>query len=255
MNTPYIFPYQKDEQNYYLGALQGSELSIESVKRRDFPRHLVSSHINFLINRGVVKDASCFYSGLQCWLPGFDTNNTKVDVSLCMSKDHASSIKIATILGLKEKAKRSHNIVPCASYLNRNMGHTPLALKLFYKKELAKIDFDRSSINRGALSLITQEITRIQQSLMYQGLFVWQPWTYTNSQEKEYALEVFEKMIDVDRQFLKINKLKEAFTWLEAYDTAWLKGVQEQLERVKRKDYHETEVKQTFVKNKKINLN
>ncbi len=220
--TKYVYPFELDEKDYFLANLVENKLEIKTIKRRDFPPNLVSSHINFLINRGIVDDAACFYSGLQCWLPNFDINNVKVDTNLCMSKDHASSIKIATLLGLKENAKKSHNIVPCCSYLNRNMGHTPLSIKLFYKKELSKLSYDRNILNLEALELVTQTITRIQQSLMYKGLFVWQPWTYKEGADKEYALTIFERLIEAEKQFLQIDKLRPAIDWLNNYDTSWI---------------------------------
>lgn len=220
----YIAPFELDEKEYEVGFIdpQG-EIAISKLQRKQFPSKVVTSHANVLLNKGYIKNFTCFYTDVQCWVPNFDINLTKNEkLRYTLSKEHVSCSHIANQLGLTHLANGVDNIVMSSSYLNHKMGHIPLVLKLWLKKKLKSCDYSKTEMTLHNAHRIFNHLINLQNLFSKNGLFPWQPQTFAEKIAQQKNQKIYDEMLTVDRHFLHIRGLKNSFEWLNEYDPSWI---------------------------------
>lgn len=229
MNQPnkiYTPPYELDETLYPVGFLTESKdlpLEIKMLRRNEFPRDIVVSHFNKLLNLEYIKDFKCFYTGTNCFVGSFNYHSLEDERKrFFLTKEHLASTRIAKILNLEDKLGKPGNIVGASSYFNYKIGHIPMALKLWIKQKLENINYSRTELTKENSHIILQYIINLQNKFFYDGLYPWQPSTYENKNSQKMAQAIFEEMIKIDREFLLIQKPKETRQWLNEYNPHWI---------------------------------
>lgn len=225
MNKRYIYPFELDETLYPIGFLQKNDddIKIKMLKRNQFPDFVVGSCINNLLNKGYIKNFNCFYTKTNSWVGDVNYHLLQNDKKrFSLTKEHLVSTKTAKILGLLDKSGKPGNILGASSYFNYKIGHIPLVLKLWIKKNLQNINYSKTELTKANSHIILDHIINLQNKFIYKGLYPWQPQTYQDGDALKISQSIFDEMLKVDEEFLLIDNLKDSFQWLEEYNPNWI---------------------------------
>lgn len=219
--NPYVHDFERDETLYDVAYLKDGSLEVRGLKRRNFPSSIVSSHANRLLNKGIITDFNCFYSGIRCWKPTFDVNKHRLGLHFALTKDHAVPIRNADKLGLP-----SSHLVMCSGYMNHKLGHFPLALKLWIRRKLVNETYDRLLRTQTTIAQLRSALIRFNDMFIDEnGLYLYQPWTYIEGTDPSSANHFYNKLIEVESEYLAIRGLHDAYSWLESYDPSWIENM------------------------------
>jgi len=221
--THYIHDFERDEKLYKVGLITDGAVNISMRRRNQFPSEIISTHFNRALNFNHIHNFDCFYTGMQCWV-GRGTDERVLDEKMrfMLTKEHLASIKTANVLGLSHKVHQPFNLIGVASYFNYKVGHIPLGLKLWIKKNLAQLDYSREELSFENSHIILAHIIALQDQFLYEGFYPWQLSTYKNNSHRKFSEAIFKEMTEIDREFLNIDNIKESYQWLEQYDPAWI---------------------------------
>jgi hypothetical protein len=225
MNKKYIHPFELDENLYPIGFLYKEEekIEIKMLRRNQFPSFVVGNCMNYLLNKGYINNFDCFYTGTHGWVGEINYHTLKDEKKrFFLTKEHLVSKRIANILGLLDKVGKAGNIVGATSYFNYKIGHMPLVLKLWHKEKLRNIEYSREELTKKNSHIILDNIIDLQNQFLYKGSYPWQPSTYTDKEEQKISQAIFDEMIQVDKEFLLIDNVKDSFQWLKEYDPTWI---------------------------------
>lgn len=220
----YIHPFQLDENLYSIGYIdEFNNVHITKSKRKQFPPHIVTSYFNHALNKKYILNFNCFYTGVECWVGKHNSQFIQDEkIRFILTKEHLSSLKNASMLGLLNKAHNQHNIVGASLYFNDKLGHIPLVLKLWIKKNLQKMDYSRTELTKQNAYIILQKIITLQNSFCYKNLYPWQPSTYHCLNDQKISQKILDEMLLVDKEFLLIDNKNDSFWWLKEYEPNWI---------------------------------
>ncbi len=220
----YIHPFQLDEKLYSIGHIDElNSIHIIQSKRNQFPPHIVCSYFNNALNKQYITNFNCFYTGIECWV-GKHNNQFIQDekIRFILTKEHLSSLKNASILELLDKAHNQKNIVGASLYFNDKLGHIPLVLKLWIKKNLQKMDYSRTELTKQNAYIILKKIIKLQNQFYYKNLYPWQPSTYSCPHEQKMSQSILDEMLTVNKEFLLIDNKNDSSLWLKEYNPCWI---------------------------------
>jgi hypothetical protein len=222
----YIPQYKLDEKLYPIGLLTKNEaepVEVKMLKRSQFPSKVVGTHFNRLLNLGHIDNFHCFYTGVHCWLGKLDNEQLRGEKSRYrLSKEHLSSLRIAKALGLLEKASKTSNLIGVSAYFNYKIGHMPLVLKLWIKKQLESFHYPKDEMTEQNSHKILGYIIYLQKLFLYKQLYPWQTSTYKDELSKKIAEAIYDEMIQIDKEFILIENIEESFQWLKEYNPNWI---------------------------------
>lgn len=208
-----------DDTLYDIGYVKDGELSIEPSLRRDFTRKARSNHANYLLNRGIIKNFDCFYSGVRCWIPGHTFGQGEVHDSWLLTKDHVIPLRMQ-----KDLEEPLHVFVMSAAIMNYRLGHSPLAIKLWVRYCLSKYAYSRNSRSPETMQTVMQHVFNILNQFKADGRYMYQPWTYP---EGHVAYQFYEKICKVENEFSQVGP-QEYYKWLSEYDIRWMEELRTQ---------------------------
>jgi hypothetical protein len=199
-------------------GLEENQPILKKVRKVEFPRSLIHSKLNAKLNRGIVKNFNCFYSGVECyWVSwkNFELEQRKLPWAL--NREHlVSAYNAGRFLRLSTTQKENNegNIVYAGRYINAKIGHSPLPLKILIKRHLEKCEYDRTNCTYENALKIKQYLIEYEDQYKLGGLYPWQPWTYVVPAHKQAAEELHRRMLQIELEFLRVP-LKEKRAWLE----------------------------------------
>lgn len=151
-------------------------------------------------------------------MPNFDCQGYRHATSFSLSKDHAVPIRVAA-----QFDTRSTQLVMCSAYLNNKLGHIPLAMKLWIRSQLVHVEYNRTDRSDETLRVLRRALVDISNRFdSGNGLYLYQPWTYPAEDDARESLLFYNKLVAVDRDFLKLRNPREAYQWLREYDPSWI---------------------------------
>lgn len=218
---PFRHDFELDDTLHDVGYLNKGIIEIKSLPRRHFPKKVVKSHANYLLNKGLITGFECFYSRVRCWMPNFTCNGHKFEHHFALTKDHAVPVQVA-----KELGGTSKHLVMSSEYLNYKLGHMPLAMKLWIRSQLTLETYDLFDHSNETVTTLRHALIKINDQFKdINGLYLYQPWTYKDNSSARDSLLFYNKLLEVDREFLQLHGVRDAYTWLSEYDVSWLESM------------------------------
>lgn len=202
-----------DETRYDIGFVKDGELRMEARLRRNFPRKARSNHANYLLNKGIIHNFDCFYSGVRCWIPGHTIGQGEVNDSWLLTKDHVIPLRMQ-----KDAQEPLHVFVMSSAIMNNRLGHSPLAIKLWVRHCLAKLSYSRLSRTPETMQTIMQHVFTILDQFKCEGRYLFQPWTYEQGHK---AYQFYDRICQVEQAFSQVGPL-DYYQWLIDYDITWM---------------------------------
>ena len=225
---PYLgrAPWAIDETRYPLTRMRDERglPVIEWLRRREFPRAVVSDVQNVLLNRGVADAWDCTLTGQPMyWMPPAWIDQDRRSASLCLpwgaTREHLVPVHLLRMYfgPLPGSAEAVGNVQPASLWANERFGHMPMGIKMYVKS--AFIHFaDRLSIagedgpgtmsREWACHLLAHKI-EVEKAWLFEDGFPWQPWTYAEGSSARAVASEFldEVMRCVDLPFMTLRSM------------------------------------------------
>jgi hypothetical protein len=216
----YVYaPWVKDETLYPVGYLVDDQLVLKYYRRREFPASVYSSKYNTVFLNQQYTGWRCFVSGAQCYYIR-DTNGISIrKIPFVASVDHLVPLRDYHI-NENCLAHRLRNQTICGGFLNKNIGHIPLALKILHRQVLQTLDYDRENPTLETFWTIKTKIIETEEQLFHLGKFPWQAWTYSEADRP--STDAFNAdMARVDAEFLAIEDHTARREYIDGFRWRW----------------------------------
>lgn len=114
------------------------------------------------------------------------------------------------------------NLVLVGRYVNNSVvGHDPLPVKMLYREELWKYDYDRDLPTQTTAWEILKCVQDIQRPHKIANKFPWQPWAYDQgTREHRIATAMFSEMRALEEEFLAQDD-EGRRQWLKEFRWKW----------------------------------
>lgn len=208
-----------DNTRYDIGFVKNGELHVEPRLRRDFTRKARSNHASYLLNKGIIRNFDCFYSGMRCWIPGNSFGQGEVNDSWLLTKDHVIPLRMQ-----RDAEEPLHVFVMSSAIMNFRLGHSPLAIKLWVRYCLSKYAYSRSSRSPETMQTVMQHVFSILDQFKSDGRYLYQPWTY---EQGHVAYSFYDKICQVEQAFSQVGQ-DDYYKWLSEYDIRWMEELRVQ---------------------------
>jgi hypothetical protein len=149
----------------------------------------------------------CFYTGAEVYLTSGKLLGREGDaVSLwtipwAATREHIAPRRERDIARINSIG----NMVPCALLLNKQMAHLPLAMKLFERDFLHKLNFDRTAMTHETALTVWNSIIAFEQPFWFVDNYPWFPHAIKDPVAKRAADEFFAHLWQHEERFLALS--------------------------------------------------
>lgn len=221
-------PWMLDHSRYPVADREiqpDGNLLIHHLKRSEFPQWAIGSKFNrWYLNHGVNTGWRCTITGVQCHLVYRDLLEG-MPIRLApwaVSQDHLVATHLRYFHDAEDHPAIDSmlNLTTVGSMINRNIGHIPLAIKLLHRKTFHDVGFGDMPPTLDTYLEARKMLIKNEDALMFEGKYPWQPWTYTDVDQRKVADAFMAQMIDFHREFFQIP-LQERHAWFDTFEWRW----------------------------------